>query len=397
MRKTLASLAILVAMVIIFTSSAFAASPGKIIEAPDLKIVVDGKTVVCKNVPIILNDSTLLPLRELAVMLGVQNDDQHIIYEPSNKSVTILKDNTKIVVYIGKLNAYVNDEPRTLAAIPVIYKKDITYIPFKFVAEALGKKVIWDGPSKTILLCDAVKFDNVKGIMDKVAAEFKKVSKYKTDMSISLDMKSGMVSTKMGINANVAVDNADKKMHMLMDMDMLGMKITTETYYADNASYTQNPLDGTWEKKVLLQPEYDKAFASESSSIIFKSDDTFCAGLDQVESANANEILLKGQLISSTLYEELLSQQDLGGEDSVIDNSDFDSFEVEISIDKNTYLVNSIVMSMKSNYSGEDDVETAMSMTAEAAYSDYNGAFEVVVPDDVKNNATETKVPTQLK
>ncbi len=395
MKKAVASLAILVIMALAFTSSTFAASPGKIIEAPDLKILVDGKTVVCKDVPIILGDSTLLPLRELAVMLGVQNDDQHIIYEPSNKSVTILKDNTKIVVYIGKFNAFVNDEPRTLDVIPVIYKHDIAYIPFKFVAEALGKKVIWDGPSKTILLCDATKFKNVKGIMDKVAAEFKSVSKYKSDISISLDMKSGMISTKMGINANAEVDKTGKKMHMLMDMDMLGMKIATESYYADYASYTRDPYDGTWKKKVMLQPEYDKAFASESS-ILLKSDDTFCARLDQVDSTNADEIRLKGELIDNTLYESFLSQQDLGGDQSIIDSNAFDSFKVEITIDKNTYLVNGIVLTMESKYS-EDDVKTAISMTAEAEYSDYNGAFEVAVPGDVVNNAVETKLPTQLK
>ncbi len=396
MRKALMSISILVAVVIVFTGSAFAAPTGKITELPDLKIIVDGKQTECKNVPILLNGSTLLPLRELATILGVQDDDQHIIYEPSNKSVTILKDETTIVVYIGKLNAYVNGQSQTLSAIPVIYGKGSTYIPFRFVAEALDKKVIWDGPSKTILLCDAAKFDSIKAIMDKVAAEFKKVSKYKMDVGISVDMKSEMVSTKMGINAAADIDNANKKMHMLIDMDMLGMQIKTENYFADNASYTHNPYDGTWEKKVYLKPEYDRAFESESSSIVLKSDDAFCAGLDQVESSNANEILLKGVVNNNSLYQGLLDQQGLGGEEGITEDTGFGSYTIEISIDKNTYLINSMVITMKSEQT-ENDVGTAMNMTAKATYSDYNGSFEVVVPENVLKNAVETETPTFLK
>jgi len=396
MKKALMSISILVAVVIVFTGSAFAAPAGKITESPDLKIVVDGKQAECKNVPILLNGSTLLPLRELATILGVQNDDQHIIYEPSNKSVTILKDKTTIVVYIGKMNAYVNGKSQTLSAIPVIYGKGSTYIPFRFVAEALGKKVIWDGPSKTILLCDAAKFDSIKVIMDKVAAEFKKVGRYKMNMGISADIKSEMVSTKMGINASADIDNTTKKMYILMDMDMLGMQITTETYYADNASYERNPFTGKWDKKTYLKPEYERTFENESSGEVFKSDDTFCAGLNQVESTNANEILLKGDVFDNSLYQGLLNQQDIGAEEGITENTGFDSYTIEISIDKNTYLVNSIVMTMKSEKT-EDDVNTAMNMTAKIVYSDYNGNFEVVVPDDVLKNAVETKTPTLLK
>jgi len=167
MKKIFISIVIIAAMLMTFAGSVFAASSAEALELPNLKIIVDGQQVKCENTPILVQSNTLLPLREMASILGVPNDDEHIIYNGTEKSVTILNEQTKIVVYIGKLEAYVNDEPYTLKAAPIIYGKGYTYVPFRFIAEALGKKVLWDGSTQTILICDTDKFDSIKSIIAK--------------------------------------------------------------------------------------------------------------------------------------------------------------------------------------------------------------------------------------
>jgi hypothetical protein len=127
------------------------ASP--ILEVPNVKIVIDGKMSTYKDVPISVKSRTMLPLRELLVNLGVPNDEQHIIWNAAEKSVTFYKDSTKVYLKQGDLTAYVNDAPVKLDVAPVLYSKNSrTYIPARFVAQTLGKKVVWDGSTSAVII-----------------------------------------------------------------------------------------------------------------------------------------------------------------------------------------------------------------------------------------------------
>lgn len=59
-----------------------------ITERPDINIIIDGVKGTYTNTPIIVNGRTLLPLRELLTNLGVSNDDQHILWNGRENSVT---------------------------------------------------------------------------------------------------------------------------------------------------------------------------------------------------------------------------------------------------------------------------------------------------------------------
>lgn len=250
MKKIFVSLVIIAAILMTFTGSLFASSSAEAVELPNLKIIVDGKQVKYENTPILVQGNTLLPLREMAAILGVPNDDEHIVYNNNDKSVTIFDGQTKIVAYIGKIDAFVNDEPYKLKVAPVIYGKGYTYVPFRFIAEALGKKVLWDGSADAILICDADRFDNIKAIMTKSNEVSEKVQKCKMSMDAAIDIYTETINSKFGVLINYALDKTNKKMDMQLIMDMLGMKIKTQYYYADNVSYTQDPFTQEWEKTV---------------------------------------------------------------------------------------------------------------------------------------------------
>ena len=74
MKKFLTSLLIGTAL---FSSVAFGAT---VTERSDIELVVNGNVVENKNVPIIVNSRTLIPLRDLVTNLGVPNDNEHIIW-----------------------------------------------------------------------------------------------------------------------------------------------------------------------------------------------------------------------------------------------------------------------------------------------------------------------------
>lgn len=125
-------------------------------ELPDVKIIVDNEQKLFTDIPISVNGNTLLPLRQSLTYLGVQNDDGHIIWNQSDKSVTIKHNGMEIYLKVYDDKAKVNGKEITLPAASTIYKEH-TYIPVRFVAEALSKKVTWDGSTKTIYIAEADK------------------------------------------------------------------------------------------------------------------------------------------------------------------------------------------------------------------------------------------------
>lgn len=399
MKRIFTSIVIIAVMLMTFTFPVFAASSAEVLELPNLKIIIDGKQVKCENTPLLVQGNTMLPLREMASILGVPNDDEHIVYSHKDKSVTILNGETKIVVYIGKLDAYVNDEPYELNVAPIIYGKGYTYVPFRFVAESLGKKVFWDGSANAVLICDADKFDNVKTIMTKYTEAMEKAQKYKMNMDITMDVYTETFSAKAKAETNIAMDTANKKMDMQMVMDVLGMQIKTQYYFADNTSYIQDPITQEWVKTVLLPSEYEEMLKQQGNYEIMQiDDDVVCAGLSQAESQDENEILIKGDVFLAGLFEKIMSQQNLGDQ---LDNEQqilVENCSVEIALDKNTYLLKSMVMTMKvvipEAYG--DDVSVTIEAKANATCSDYNGDFEIVIPDEVLESAVEAKETSRM-
>ncbi len=124
-------------------------------ELPDVKIIIDNEQKIFTDIPISVDGNTLLPLRQSLTYLGVQNDDEHIIWNQSDKSVTIKHNGIEIYLKVYDDKAKVNGKEITLPAASTIYKEH-TYIPVRFVAEALNKKVTWDGSTKTVYIAEAV-------------------------------------------------------------------------------------------------------------------------------------------------------------------------------------------------------------------------------------------------
>lgn len=134
-----------------FTVSNAASTSSTITERPDIQVIIDGVKGNYTNNPIIVNGRTLLPLRELLTNLGVANDDQHIIWDINEKTVTAIKDSVKIYLKVGDTTAKINDKETTIDAAPVNYNGRV-YIPARFVGGAFGMEVTWDGNTSSVYI-----------------------------------------------------------------------------------------------------------------------------------------------------------------------------------------------------------------------------------------------------
>jgi hypothetical protein len=132
-----------------------------------ITVIVMGDKLDFKDAePFIDNGRTLVPFRAIAEALGAE-----VSWEDSTKTVTITKNNlstavtdnvygtgsslssaTKIVkIVIGNPNAQVNGNEVKLD-VPAKISSGRTYVPLRFVSEALEMGVVWDSKTKTITI-----------------------------------------------------------------------------------------------------------------------------------------------------------------------------------------------------------------------------------------------------
>lgn len=148
-----------------FACGAFAQPNPVIVETPTLKVIVDGKQLNLTNIPINCNGRVLLGLREVLVALGVENDDEHIVWNPVDKSIKVIDDGIEINLAIGNKKATVNGTEIELDAEPVIHK-DRTYIPTRFVAQSLSRLVFWDSSAYSVVITSEDMLMQVSSIMN---------------------------------------------------------------------------------------------------------------------------------------------------------------------------------------------------------------------------------------
>lgn len=104
---------------------------------------VNGEKKTMDVAPIIRNERTMLPVRYVAEALGAE-----ITWDGATSTATLQTDTVTIKIMVGVSVASVNGKSITLDS-PAFIENSRTYMPVRFVAEALGATVAWDGGTST--------------------------------------------------------------------------------------------------------------------------------------------------------------------------------------------------------------------------------------------------------
>ena len=99
--------------------------------------------------PYIKEDRTYVPVRYLAYSLGVA--EAGVTWDGQARRVGISKDDTNITLIIGSPVMQVNKSPVRMDVSPEI-TNDRTFLPARWVAEALGAEVEWDENTKQAII-----------------------------------------------------------------------------------------------------------------------------------------------------------------------------------------------------------------------------------------------------
>lgn len=110
--------------------------------SPAIKVLVDNKQLSQSGV--MLNGATLVPMRAIFEALGAE-----VKWEGSTRTVTATKGSTEIRLSLGKTDAYINGALKVLST-PAASVDGTTMVPLRFIGEALGAEVKWEGATKTV-------------------------------------------------------------------------------------------------------------------------------------------------------------------------------------------------------------------------------------------------------
>ncbi|RLD12215.1 MAG: copper amine oxidase N-terminal domain-containing protein, partial [Caldiserica bacterium] len=101
-----------------------------------------------KNVvPFILPPGrTMVPIRFISEAFGAT-----VGWDGDTRTVTIVWGSTTIKLTIGVYTAKINDKTVKLDAPPII-REDRTFVPIRFISEAFGAQVLWDGTERKVTI-----------------------------------------------------------------------------------------------------------------------------------------------------------------------------------------------------------------------------------------------------
>lgn len=128
------------ALVLLLTYSVFA--------APEVKLWVDGEYVIGDVRPRILNNRTVVPIRQISEKLGIEP-----IWDEPTQTVTLVSDGLTVKFVIERNEYELNGQTYPMDTAAIILENR-TFVPLRVVAEVFGKNVSWDAKNLTAIVGD---------------------------------------------------------------------------------------------------------------------------------------------------------------------------------------------------------------------------------------------------
>jgi hypothetical protein len=231
-------------------------------EAKEVRIVIDGVAGAYSDTALRINDRILLPFREILTKLGVRNDDEHIIWNGAERSVTAKTDAGEIKLFVGDKTIMKDGRAIVFDVAPYVYPvNDRTYVPVRAVAELMDKLVEWDGDASTVYVRDKANYEQALGVFAAQRGAGGQIKRFKAKATgeASIAVSSGDVdipgakgadglSVRQAINTEVEADAERDIFHMTQSTSVLGLAIKTEVYITKGRMFMKAPSAGLLSK-----------------------------------------------------------------------------------------------------------------------------------------------------
>ncbi len=222
--KTSRKMALLLSVVMVLTA-AFAAGVPAFAEE-EIHILIDGEEKSFDQMPVMVNDRVLVPMRGIFEALGAE-----VSWDDATQTASGVKDGKTVSLAIGSTNATVNGAAVTLD-VPAQLVNDRTMVPVRFISESLGTQVEWDDANQTVIVNGAVAFE-VKQSFDSLTAVAENV-----DFAMGAEYQAQNVTLSSeqdhttGTGKSLKLANRSVNAHRLKLMNMFSPTLTNQAYTA---------------------------------------------------------------------------------------------------------------------------------------------------------------------
>lgn len=214
----------LLALTVMLTGTALAA------EAGGISVQINGKPLAFTDAaPEITSDRTFLPFRAVLEAIGAE-----VGYDAQTSTVSAKRGGVDLAMVLGQNTASVTEDGQTRTVemdVTPYVKNGRTYVPVRFVAEAFGCNVGWDGDTKTVIIADvdALLGDATFDLMDNFAAYCAKQEKGRNmtvtgALTLNVTDKTGEMLSKP-ISAKGSIDGvtSDTKAQLNWNLELSGL------------------------------------------------------------------------------------------------------------------------------------------------------------------------------
>ena len=108
--------------------------------------MINGKLQSMDQSPILKGNRTMVPLRGIFESLGAQ-----VHFDQKTGRITVTKEKLNIILKINSKSVDFNGKIKTID-VPAFTENDRTMVPLRFISEAIGADVKWDGKQNTVFI-----------------------------------------------------------------------------------------------------------------------------------------------------------------------------------------------------------------------------------------------------
>jgi len=213
-----------------------ALSASQTASASGITIELDGRPLQTEVAPVLMNGSVLLPIRDVFEALGAK-----LTWDNSSKTVTATRDQMTLVYRIGDPTAQLNGQTLTLP-VPGQITDGYALVPLRFVSEALGSEVAWDGESRRV----------------RITSKFT----YETTVTWGVNLRSEPDVSSATVSEELLP--AGSKLHVVREASALWLEVRTPDgrsgYVSAKPKYTNYRSDTLADKQADELIAYGKTF-----------------------------------------------------------------------------------------------------------------------------------------
>ena len=276
-------------------------------EEQGIKVLVDDKALSFEVQPFITEGNTLVQFRTAFEALGLK-----VEWDATKQEVTGSSDKMNVKLVIGSKTVWINGKAFDLEVAPII-KENVTFIPLRFVGEASGREVSWDGLSRTVYIANT-------------AQQIKHVLQRQLDASVREDVDAMVATVDPATPGYENVKSIFEQTFTLYDLaydlkvsdtvqvdkDQASVAFTQKTTKVKGPAFENNLIeavsllrrvDGEWKtsQTVINKIDYQKADQYKEEAINLSAD----------EQAKILAVIEKDRVLSENEdFEGLLAQYD---------------------------------------------------------------------------------------